>query len=393
MGAAQSGVRLYIKTSSESLDRLELVLSLQLQFYQTIACGTTLTYGKIHKGHYEPWLTQCIADLRATLNLPFSYDEAEVHKHAIHMASSGENFGISPFPVSLLDKLNMEPSVEDPSVVATESTYQTAALVTIKGSTSQAGGAQYRFLSSRQHTRYAVVPVHTQAEHVMFTFLLGRFPSHQTTGTINFDEFTRIWNSYADGVHIFYKTPEYLRSRYKLWEDLFNSERTRANNADEILRINSQLQLSTRKRSAPTAQSPRPLKVPAYEDALDTNAVSSISAVIGSSPEQQFATPLLPYDQRTSPSTARPSFSSRPAASSISRQAITATDFSFRINPSIHLAPKLSSPSSSSAISTNRQSFGAFLANIPKVGRKCSVCKQYGCPGNNKKQNCPKYGK
>ncbi|KAG2203816.1 hypothetical protein INT45_001097, partial [Circinella minor] len=59
------------------------------QLRHNIDVGTMNRYGKIYKGHYEPWLTQHIHDLRAQLELPATYDEPGLHKHAVNLASSG----------------------------------------------------------------------------------------------------------------------------------------------------------------------------------------------------------------------------------------------------------------------------------------------------------------
>ena len=64
-------------------------------------------YRKIHKGHYEPWLTQHIHDIRAQLELPADYNEPGTHKHAVNLAS-GERFGISTLPQDLMQKYGIQ---------------------------------------------------------------------------------------------------------------------------------------------------------------------------------------------------------------------------------------------------------------------------------------------
>ena len=65
---------------------------------------------KIHQGHYEPWLTQHINDLRVQLGLPAIYNEPGVHNHAVHIASLGESYGISTLPQPLLNLYNIKPA-------------------------------------------------------------------------------------------------------------------------------------------------------------------------------------------------------------------------------------------------------------------------------------------
>ncbi|KAI9484349.1 hypothetical protein BDB00DRAFT_878931 [Zychaea mexicana] len=50
-----------------------------------IDVGTMNWYGRLHKGHYDPWLLQCIADLRVTLRLPTSQGDAGAHHHALYL--------------------------------------------------------------------------------------------------------------------------------------------------------------------------------------------------------------------------------------------------------------------------------------------------------------------
>ncbi|KAI9497935.1 hypothetical protein BDB00DRAFT_868067 [Zychaea mexicana] len=74
-----------------------------------IDVGSVNRYGKVHKGHYEPWLTQHINDLRAFFGLHFTYQEPGVHEHATtHVASFGEKFGISPLPSEMMASYGIE---------------------------------------------------------------------------------------------------------------------------------------------------------------------------------------------------------------------------------------------------------------------------------------------
>ena len=93
-------------------------------------------YGKIHKGHYEPWLTQHIHDLRAQLELPATYDEPGLHKHAVNLASSGESFGISTLPQDLMLKYGIQP-VDHVSETEPQSSADLSALIILHSSTAQ----------------------------------------------------------------------------------------------------------------------------------------------------------------------------------------------------------------------------------------------------------------
>ena len=61
-------------------------------------------YSKIHQGHYEPWLTQYINDLRVQLGLPAIYNEPRV----VRLASWGESYGISTLPQPFMNLYNIK---------------------------------------------------------------------------------------------------------------------------------------------------------------------------------------------------------------------------------------------------------------------------------------------
>ena len=68
-------------------------------------------YGKIHKGHCKPWLTQHISELCVQLGLPAIYNEPDVHNHAVHLDSwGGGSYGISTLPQPLMNLYNIKPA-------------------------------------------------------------------------------------------------------------------------------------------------------------------------------------------------------------------------------------------------------------------------------------------
>ena len=73
----------------------------------------------------------------------------------------------------------------------------------------------YRYLANNQNTLFAVVPVHTKEEILLYDKPIS---THKKDLYVNinssipdFDSFAKIWSSFADGVKIFYKTPEHLK--------------------------------------------------------------------------------------------------------------------------------------------------------------------------------------
>ena len=232
-------------------------------------------------------------DLRAALNLSYEYDEPGVHQHATQLASSGETFGISPLPYDFMQTYGIKAAqssnqatsfslpLEHPSHIVSGSEEsvpvqlnkstplspeEAATLIIIRGSTLQTTGAQYMFLASRQNTAYAIVPIHTRDERVMFASIItDKFPLHLTK-PINFDEFTRIWSEGVNGITIFYKTPEHLRGYYNgPWSEFSNIRNSVKDNINALKNLRSTLNSTARKRSAPKAQTPNPPKAPRIE--------------------------------------------------------------------------------------------------------------------------------
>ncbi|KAI8136801.1 hypothetical protein BJV82DRAFT_675605 [Fennellomyces sp. T-0311] len=229
--------------------------------------------------------------------MSFSYDHAGVHKHAIHMGSSGETFGISQLPTRIMNELNILPAaVETPEAndkmkpLDQPTSLDLATLITITGSTLQETGAQYRFISQRQNAAHAILPIHIQAEHSKFIELLTKhFPDYRTTKHVNFTTLAKLWSSHVDGKTIFYKTPEFIRAKYTDWSDFENASDTNKNNQQAIDRIDAQLFASSRKRKAQDPEQPSPLKVPCYEAAPE----SSLSSAVPSSSGQNQASKQL----------------------------------------------------------------------------------------------------
>ncbi|KAI7869426.1 uncharacterized protein EV154DRAFT_530742 [Mucor mucedo] len=73
----------------------------------------------------------------------------------------------------------------------------------------------YRYLAERQHTLYAVVPIHTKEEC-----------------------YSRIWSAFADGKEIYYKTPEHIK--------IYFNKRTEASVFNDSIALNQNIWQSIR---------------------------------------------------------------------------------------------------------------------------------------------------
>ena len=76
----------------------------------------------------------------------------------------------------------------------------------------------YEYFAYAQHTKYAVVPLHTEDEYKLFhrSVMVGGMWS-APTGLPDFDRMAAWWSSQADGKTIFYKLREHLVTHYKIW--------------------------------------------------------------------------------------------------------------------------------------------------------------------------------
>lgn len=71
--------------------------------------GSKNRRGKDHIGHYDPWLSQHINDVKIELGLQLSDDQIGIHGHAISFRSSNEKFGIAVIPEEARILYAMEP--------------------------------------------------------------------------------------------------------------------------------------------------------------------------------------------------------------------------------------------------------------------------------------------
>ncbi|KAI9487949.1 hypothetical protein BDB00DRAFT_850742 [Zychaea mexicana] len=75
-----------------------------------INVGMANRYGRVHKSHYSPWITQTICRLQSELNIPDKAGAANalVVKDALYMRMSDETFGIAGFPSDVASILNID---------------------------------------------------------------------------------------------------------------------------------------------------------------------------------------------------------------------------------------------------------------------------------------------
>ena len=114
--------------------------------------------------------------------------------------------------------------------------------------------SQYAFLAKRQHSKYAIVPVHTAEERKYFRDLLVQNPSNAVEP--DWKQLSRVWCLKADGKSIFYKTPEHLRGYYNTWQEKNVAANSIALNLDSVQMMAAVLGNPSRLSVAPPPQVP-----------------------------------------------------------------------------------------------------------------------------------------
>ncbi|KAK7205042.1 hypothetical protein BZA70DRAFT_267583 [Myxozyma melibiosi] len=72
---------------------------------------------------------------------------------------------------------------------------------------------KHGYLAKRQKCRYAVIPVYSREERLLFAKLLKTMPPG---GVVDWPATAKLWNSYADGKAVFYKLPQHLEAYSRL---------------------------------------------------------------------------------------------------------------------------------------------------------------------------------
>lgn len=74
-------------------------------------------------------------------------------------------------------------------------------------------------MQKKQLPKFAIVPIHTVEENKLFLDLLHQFNSLTSTTSPDWDEIVSIWNPFADGTAIYYKTPQHLKAHHNIFKE------------------------------------------------------------------------------------------------------------------------------------------------------------------------------
>ncbi|KAI7872241.1 uncharacterized protein EV154DRAFT_570498 [Mucor mucedo] len=77
-------------------------------------------------------------------------------------------------------------------------------------STKRVRNNRFEYIARKQQAKFAIVPVHSNDEKAIFENMLSC--NYESSTEPDWSHFASHWNTSADGVSIFYKTPKHLKS-------------------------------------------------------------------------------------------------------------------------------------------------------------------------------------
>lgn len=156
-----------------------------------------------------------------------------------------------------MEMVDIEPSLEiENRKITVERAHSISSCVAIPGKVAE---SQYEYLASKQQSKHAVLPVHTQQERTLFHRLLRRGTNEN--GTADWVRMCKQWSRDADGVGVFYKTPAYLQAYHRKWIEsrvFTNAVNSNRQIVDPVRQLN---QDTSRSQNALPAQVPARLRI------------------------------------------------------------------------------------------------------------------------------------
>lgn len=338
-------------------------------------------YNRIHNGHYEPWLVENIQRLRVQLMMD-SASARVMPLCSLDLKISGETFGITAFPTELSQVLsismvdhhcedNVEPVDERNTLLSMRlSTH----IVFQAGSTRNSPRKMYSYLAEKQHTMYAVVPVHTSDEFGLFRRMMTRVQA--STVQLDWTKLTKTWNNdYADGATIFYKTPDHLKAHFNIYCDRQNARDSMMASSGICDTMRQHLQSPGRAHQIIRANTPSPLSIPAVS-AIQMNSIGISTTVI----QQDNQTTVRHLQSITR--VPGPSLSMQPR--------INARGFR-------NIAPRpmntVSHPHPPPHTSKNYRQTQSSRLPLPKKSTRVCICKDPSCKGSSRRSRCKNYAR
>ncbi|KAG2193039.1 hypothetical protein INT47_009289 [Mucor saturninus] len=134
----------------------------------------------------------------------------------------------------------------------------------------------YRYLAQRQHTLYAVVPIHTKEEVLLYKkLLIDKKKERSFNGdsvTPDFEIFAKIWSAFADGKEIYYKTPEHIK--------IYFNKRTEASVFNDSIALNQNIFQSIRNVLGRPERMPESVAMLSFNTEFISSALISCTTAI-----------------------------------------------------------------------------------------------------------------
>ncbi|KAG2191090.1 hypothetical protein INT47_010406, partial [Mucor saturninus] len=186
-----------------------------------IDVGTLNRFGYEHKGHYDSWINQHIEKLRLSLHIPANRPNSLPVPNALDFCSSKEVFGICPISddemaTLCMEKSNTLPLISSELDISSSSLISDTVLLQLP-STKRVPNNRFEYIARKQQAKFAIVPVHSNEEKALFENILSC--NYESSTEPDWSHFASHWNTSADGVSIFYKTPEHLKSYYNICKE------------------------------------------------------------------------------------------------------------------------------------------------------------------------------
>ena len=247
-GGVHNPIRRNFASLNASVELADCLIA-DFRHRHNVDVGTFHKTGARYHGHYDPWLDHEISQLRGDISWFHqpSVGNAIQDTDPLQFAQTDEQFGIA----SIAPMLRIQNDFAAPEVI-TPAQLETPGLIPMLSHVYPMGlhlshlkGKRkdvYSYLALAQQTRFAVTPIHTQAEFKLFNSEVAAgglwFVAH---GQPDFDSMAKWWSSKANGTTIFYKLREHLSIYHKTWTvqqhgicSLRGSEKQRQRNTSRI---------------------------------------------------------------------------------------------------------------------------------------------------------------
>lgn len=220
-GAVHNPIRRNFASLNASVELADSLIA-DFRHRHNLDVGTQHRTGKDYTGHYDPWLEHEIAERQADINWAEPPLTISVSMHDIDpfaFPPTLEQFGITCIPgVMRLDYDFNGPapiSSQDLSLSLMHVYPSKLHLAKLKGKRNDV----YGYLAAAQRTKFAVTPLHTKEEYMLYNEVVTRGGQDwcPQAGKPIFAKLAAWWSSQADGKTIFYKLPEQLSTHHKQW--------------------------------------------------------------------------------------------------------------------------------------------------------------------------------